>query len=233
MNYSPLLFRLQLLDNDIEQVQKRLQEIESFFQSDHRVQDAEKKLTTAQNEKQLSFFALRTVEEQDKEIRLKISLSEHKLYGGNVKNPKELQDLQVEIQSLKKRLSVIEDTHLEKLIDYEAAEQNELIHIQELAEIQDRTITEKSLLLAEKHTLETKRSKLEIEREASTKSIPSDIYITYQDLKKTKAGKAIVQVIDNSCAHCGAAIRPAELQSIKTQNILVYCSNCGRILYTS
>jgi uncharacterized protein len=48
--------------------------------------------------------------------------SEASLYGGKIRNPKELQDLQVEIAALKRRTATLEDEQLEAMLAVEDAE---------------------------------------------------------------------------------------------------------------
>ena len=73
--------------------------------------------------------AARTAEAEQKDIELeadalrtKIAAEEAKLYSGSIKNPKELKDLQSEIDQLKRHLSSVEDRDLEALATMDRAE---------------------------------------------------------------------------------------------------------------
>ena len=66
--------------------------------------------------------ALRTIEEQGKEMRIKLETGNAKLYGGRITNPKELQDIQLDVAASKKRLATLEDKQLAAMIALEEAE---------------------------------------------------------------------------------------------------------------
>ena len=66
--------------------------------------------------------ALRTIEEKAKAVRVKLETSNAKLYGGRITNPKELQDIQLDVASSKRRLSAFEDEQLTAMIALEEAE---------------------------------------------------------------------------------------------------------------
>ena len=48
--------------------------------------------------------------------RIKIEQTEASLYGGHVHNPKELQDLQKDVASLKRHLETLEERQLEAML---------------------------------------------------------------------------------------------------------------------
>ena len=59
--------------------------------------------------------AQRDIETEASDLRVKVAPQETKLYSGAIKNPKELGDLQADIDQLKRHLSAVEDRDLEAL----------------------------------------------------------------------------------------------------------------------
>jgi predicted nucleic acid-binding Zn-ribbon protein len=53
----------------------------------------------------------------------------------------------------------------------------------------------------------------------------------YRTLLKSKAGRAVAEVNDDTCGACGVTVPPADIQAAKSPNVIAYCKNCGRILY--
>lgn len=232
MNQSPLLFQLQQVDDEISQVEVRLKEIEVAIASDKETIQAMEHLTNTKNDAFLSTHALREAEAVVKEIRIKIATSEQSLYGGKIRNPKELQDLQIEIASLKKRLSNAEDKELEQMIGLEEAEKALEIAESNLQEVKNKKATQLSLLHGEQDTLNKKLERLQKERHVTIGSVSNENLQIYNNLRTVKNGKAVAQIGDNACAVCGANIRPSEKQATRSSSRLVYCDTCGRILYS-
>ena len=67
---------------------------------------------TAQTEWQAAKTSLRVAEAEAEAQKIKIEHTEASLYGGSVHNPKELQDLQRDVASLKKHLTTLEERQL-------------------------------------------------------------------------------------------------------------------------
>ncbi|MEN6436852.1 MAG: C4-type zinc ribbon domain-containing protein [Anaerolineaceae bacterium] len=231
MNQAPHLYKLQQLDNEIDRSEIRLNAIARIIASDKEIVDATRLFDEAKGETRQAEHGLREKEEAVKEIRIKIATSEQSLYGGKIRNPKELQDLQTEIASLKKRLSIAEDAQLEQMILLEACEAQTKLADEHLKEVRNSKASELSLLLGEQDTLQKKLERLHKERPATTGSIASEALQKYESIRLAKKGRAVVAIVDDSCEGCGAAIRPAERQAARSSNQLVFCDTCGRIIY--
>jgi predicted nucleic acid-binding Zn-ribbon protein len=87
------------------------------------------------------------------------------------------------------------------------------------------------LLLGEKHQLENDLVGLNAQREALVQTLPADVLSQYESLLKTKAGKAVAMIVEDTCEACGMTISPVDMQAARSPNILAYCKTCGRILY--
>jgi len=232
MNQSPLLYQLQQLDDEITQTEIRLKVIETSIASDKEINQANDMLSEAKNAEHLASHAFTEAEHAVKELRIKIGTSEQSLYSGKIHNPKELQDLQNEISSLKKRLAAAEDSELEQMIKLEEAGALLEQASKNLQLVKSNKATEHALLYGEQDTLIKKVDRLQKERIARLGSISVESLKIYDNLRRLKNGKAVVLIEDDSCEICGASIRPAEKQAARSSNQLTYCDSCGRILYS-
>ena len=113
------LYRLQQTDTQIDQLKNRLDQIEIEIQDDVALRNAEKNAERTEKELQESRRLFRIADDNLQKQKSKIKSTESRLYSGNVKNPKELQDLENESVSLKRFLSVLEDRYLEALLHEE------------------------------------------------------------------------------------------------------------------
>ena len=116
------LYRLQQIDSQLDRVRLRLGEIESTLNSNAAVQAAEQTSDEAEQALDGTRKVLHRTEEDVGSQRLKIEQNESSLYGGKIRNPKELQDLQNDVAALKRYLNVLEDRQLDAMIAFEEAE---------------------------------------------------------------------------------------------------------------
>jgi predicted nucleic acid-binding Zn-ribbon protein len=79
--------------------------------------------------------------------------------------------------------------------------------------------------------LDVKRLELMANREQFVSAIDSHLLHRYEALKRTKQGRAVSKVDQNSCQWCRVILTASELQRVRTSTDLQMCSNCGRILY--
>ena len=150
-----------------------------------------------------------------------------------MQNPKELQDLQKDIASLKKHLSTLEERELETMIKVESAE-NDLQNAKTKLElIQVRLGSEHKKLIEEQSIWTVKLEQLAEEREATLAPIESNMLQIYEGLRRQKNGVAISEVSDNSCTCCGATVTASLQQNARSQKQLANCPSCGRILYAN
>ena len=225
------LFRLQQLDTQIDRIHLQLNEIDKALSDDRRVKAAQKMLDKAESTAKSIRIKLRQIEDKVEAQRIKHQKSQSSLFSGEVKNPKELQDLQMESDALKRYIAQLEDEQLEAMIENETAVEALEQANQALTQAKGTAAEENASLLGEKTKLSESLERLLREKEAVTDSLPPALLKLYQDLRKTKRGSAVATVSDGGCSICGKALTPADLQSIRSSNDLVYCPSCRRILY--
>ena len=225
------LYRLQKLDTEIGRIKNRLEEIEKKLSDDSRIKRAQKNIEKTKAQAKQLRINLNQIEDKVEAQRLKRKTTQVALFGGKIKNPKELQDLQMESEALKKYINQLEDEQLEAMIAYEAAENAENQALKNLDQIKGTVAEENASMLGEKNKLEDDLERLNRERDAVLQSVQPKALSLYQKLRKSKNGVAVSAVSEGGCSICGQALTPADLQSIRASNRLVFCPNCGRILF--
>ncbi len=233
MNQSSQLYQLQKTDTEIDRTTARLNEIARELAMDETVRNAAQAVEAAKRSQFKLQQNLRSIEQEVQTIRIKINTSEASLYGGKIRNPKELQDIQTEIAALKRHQSALEDNQLDAMLALEEADNGLKAAEQDLTAAQGARATQQAGLLGEQSQLQKKLDRLQTERSATTASILPENLEIYERLRKQKRGVAVVAIEDNACAGCGTSIRPAELQIARSPDRMAYCSTCGRILFPS
>jgi len=225
------LFQLQKIDSGIDLLKKRRLEIASIIKNNAErvIIDGEiQKVKNRISEHQTQYDQL---EEKIRTIKIRILHSEDSLYIGSIKNPKELQDIQSEIQSLKKQCSILEDEQLEEMVVMDELLESEKSLFQKLTDFDNRFNGIKDALLTEDQTILFELTNKEQEKIASTKQISIQLLEEYESLRKTRNGIAVSSIEENCCLSCGATLTPADCQNAKSPSKVTYCPSCGRILY--
>lgn len=231
MNQSSNLYRLQQVDSQLDHAHKRIDEIDKTLSQDEELQQAQQALAAAQGKVKEEQKLLRHAEEAVQDLKIKIEQTEAMLYGGKVRNPKELQDLQAEAASLKKHLIILEDRELEAMLDLDNAEQQMTTATQSLSTVQTRLSSQFALLNGERLSITDQVHRLETEREVAITMIGAEDLAVYEQLRIQRRGIAVAKAVDKSCSACGSALTPSLIQQAVTSPVLVRCPTCSRIIY--
>jgi uncharacterized protein len=158
---------------------------------------------------------------------------ESKLYGGTVRNPKELAGLNDDASMLKGQLRRREDELLNHMVKVE--EQETALRQAEsvLKEVEGRWRGEQADLLGQKGRLEAELAELEKSRQTQAGSIDGRLLELYDLLRDRRQGKAVVKVERGMCQGCRISLPMSVLQKARSGFDVVQCVSCERILYVS
>lgn len=176
----------------------------------------------------------RRVEEEVRLIEEKIAQEEHKMYSGQVINPKELAALQDEVGMLQRRKAPLEEKGLEELeardvlLDRRRQLADELASLErEAAEVKGKIDSTVAEIDAELGGEEQKRADV-------LPKIPTEALELYESLRETKKGIGVGALENGSCTACREALSAVEVDRIKRKardgEWLFRCEHCRRIL---
>ena len=229
-----LILELQLIDNEIMQANtklKSLPEIEQLLHIDKRITSANDELATVKAEFDQITLELRRGEVDVETVTDRIKKDEARLSSGNA-TPKELEQTQHEVQTLKKRQIALEEIELEIMIRNDAitARQNtlatDLASLEKLkAEINQRLTTASGEINT---VITNKRS----DREKVFVKIEKPLIDLYEKIRTASGGVAAAALVGNKCNGCNLAINAVEMERIKSlaKDELLRCEECRRIL---
>jgi uncharacterized protein len=225
------LYRLQQVDSQIDQIQSRLKVIQQTLENDVELRAATEQLAASEQKHKEAEKALKQSEAEVTKQSIKIQQTESSLYGGHVHNPKELQDLEKELASLKRHLQTLEERQLEAMLDAESAEEEWQHAKAQLEHVQSRLGQQNGDLIQESALLHKDIDRLNSEHQAVISDIAPNTMNIYKQLRQQRRGIAVATVSDSSCAACGTTLTPSQQQSARSTSQLFYCPSCGRILY--
>jgi len=233
MNIAFQLFQVQRIDSDADKMNKRLDQIQDFIENNSKISNAEKAY-----ESKKDYYVKRTnefnaINDKIEKKKIKKSQSQSSLYSGKVQNPKELEDLQHEIESLQKTVDKLEESQMEALVLLDGAEKDLSTAKNNLKKARSEFATELSLLNAEKEKLTQNLQRLKSQRKPIYTSISVDYQQKYETLRKKKMGIAVTSLSENSCKACGANLTASQQQTARASTKVFICPNCGRIIYGS
>jgi uncharacterized protein len=225
------LYRLQQTDSQLDKARARMAAIEAALSDDLALRLAQVRLENCQHALKQREKELSQAESAVHDQRIKIEQTEATLYGGKVRNPKEMQDLQHEAQALKRYLQVLEDRQLDIMITVEDAENTQNQARTELQEAQKVYDLAHASLIDEKTALLRDIAHLENEREAILSSISSEDAALYTQVRQQRRGIAVAKVTGKACSACGSVLSASLLHAAHSPSQITRCDTCGRILY--
>lgn len=233
MTTAAELFALQEIDLALDRVTARLAEIEEALAEPDELLDARRVV----EEKAAAAAALRArqkdLEWAVDEARRKAAEVEGKLYGGSIRNPKELADLQADLTSLQAQVRKREDDLLSLLVELEDAEA-ELAQAQATcAALEAQWEEQRQRLLQEKAELEPEVERLDALRRERSSGADRSVLGLYQTLRERRGGRAVAKVERGMCQGCRITLPMSVLQKARAGLGLVQCVSCERILLVS
>jgi predicted nucleic acid-binding Zn-ribbon protein len=165
-------------------------------------------------------------------VRGRMERDQKRLDSGQVGSPRELENLQSEIQSLHKRQSDLEDAELEIMEQREAIE----LRIKALRSEQEQVGS--SLTLGEQQRDAT-WSEIDAETEKSTAqraelvaTLPEDLVALYEKLRASSGGVGAAALHRGRCEGCHLQLNTTDLLHLRDapEDDIVRCEECRRIL---
>ena len=229
-----LILEMQSLDNEIMQANtklKSLPEIEQLLHIDKRITTATDELAVVKSEADQIALELRRGEVDVETVTDRIKKDEARLASGNA-TPKELEQLQHEVGTLKKRQESLEEIELEIMIRSDAITSRSNTLTTDLASLQTlkdeiagrlKTATDEiNKVIAGKNTA----------RNLVANQIEKPLLELYEKIRGNGGGVGAAALVGNKCNGCNLAINAVEMDRIKSlaKDELLRCEECRRIL---
>jgi predicted nucleic acid-binding Zn-ribbon protein len=234
IDQQSLILELQLLDNEIMQANtklKSLPEIEQLLHIDKRITAATEEASVVKAETDQIAMELRRGEVDVETVTDRIKKDEARLSSGNA-TPKELEQLQHEVETLKKRQEALEEIELEIMIRNDAVTARSSTLTTDLASLQtlkdeisgrlQSATNEINKVIADKNTA----------RNLVAGKIEKALIDLYEKIRGNAGGVGAAALVGNKCNGCNLAINAVEMDRIKSlaKDELLRCEECRRIL---
>jgi predicted nucleic acid-binding Zn-ribbon protein len=223
------LFKLQQIDLDIQKKQTNLEEVQGKLGESTALSSAKSLLEKSEEYLDELLKQQREMEWELDDIRGMIDGIREKLYGGKIKNPKELVGLEHEIGTMKSTLKQKEDELLNVMGDVEVVQRRLEKEKDQVEKLEVDCQREQKNLIKSESDIINQINDLRQAREALTNSIPATALELYEGIRARRL-QVVVKVEQGMCQGCRLTLSMSEWQRAKAGN-LVQCGSCGRILY--
>jgi len=224
------LYALQGIDLALDGASGRLAEIEEQLGESEELVEARQRV----EEKRQAVAELRSrqadLEHTVDDVRAKASEVEKKLYGGSVRNPKELQDFQADLTALQGQVRKREDTLLAVLVEVEEGEGQLKEAESAFSQLEARWRAGQRKLEAEKGQIEPEIERLREKQAKQSSGIDKAALGLYRLLQERRGGQAVAMVERGMCQGCRITLPMSVLQRARAGLGLVQCVSCERIL---
>jgi uncharacterized protein len=152
--------------------------------------------------------------------------------AGSITDPKALQRMLGELESLQRRISDLEDVEIEVMERLETAQAGFDDRVRELEEIDAQVSTLEAARAAKAAELEQSLAETAAEREGLVSEVPDDLFALYTKLREQKGGVGAAALRRRECTGCRLTLNPSDLAKITaapTDEVL-RCEECSRIL---
>lgn len=224
------LLPVQETDLALDRARGRLAEIESALGESEELIAARE----ASEEREVTLIALRGqqkfTENEGEDVRAKAAEIEKKLYSGSITNPKELQDYDADLKSLKEQVRRKEDELLGILEQVDAAEKEYNEAKSAYDELHAAWQSGQEQMLAERAELEPEVERLSAIRSEQAADVERTVISLYDLLRQRRGGQVVARVERGMCQGCRITLPTSVMQRGRMGVGVVQCVSCERIL---
>jgi len=224
------VIELQQVDLKIAELTKQIDSLPAQIQSLHSTldefihaqEDRKKRLAANQH-------ARKELDGDIKVIQEKIAKHKDQLY--QVKTNDQFRAMTKEIEGEEANVRAIEDEILEKML--EAEELQKLLQEAgvRLEKERARVAAEVARLESEQKADDLERRALQARRREIQESLSEPTRNLYDRIRLARRGMAVAEVREGLCTACNVLLRPQVYNEVRTNEVLLTCENCGRIMY--
>ena len=155
-----------------------------------------------------------------------------RMRSGAVTASRDLQAMQGEIDTIKQRISGLEDTAIEAMEEREPLEAEVDGYDEQLTALDALAEELRASIAAAEQEVDAELAREREARSAVAAAVPKELTDTYEKLRARLGGTGAARLDGNRCSGCHLTLPATELDRLRhmAPDALVYCEQCGRIL---
>jgi hypothetical protein len=225
-----VLYQVQQFDIEIAQRQQALAEIDTGGELEQELAALSDELAAlrqgeAEAEKENLDCELEARTLQDKRKRFS-----DQLYSGKVSNPRQLTDLQGEVEMLGREVRRVEDRMLELMETMEVRRSEIASREARVKELQERLAGVRARHEEAGSRLRGELSELEGGRAEAAQKVNRVVLKRYEQIRARSSNVGLVKITGGDCPGCHIALPSETLKQVKAGRSGLTCESCGRLL---
>src|SRR5918997_658682 len=229
------LLAVQALDTRVDQLARRLDtlpERQQLVTIEQQVAEIDGRLASVDERRGELSRSQQRFEDEIASLTERANQAEKQLYSGAVSNPRELQALQDDIASIRRRISQIEDDELEvmELSEPVDAQRSELEAERGRLALETERLS--GLLATAEAEIADELAVERAQRDEAAAGVPDDLWAEYDLLRSQLGGVAVARLVGTTCQGCHLQLSAVEVDRIRKLGVdeIVHCEECGRLL---
>jgi uncharacterized protein len=231
MTQATELLTLQEFDDEAAILRMKLADVERRLEANEELDAARESLASAEARRAEVHREQRRLEDQVATLTSRIAPEEKRLYGGSVKNPKELSSIQHELELLTAQRSRLEDELVEVLDQVDAADSRQSEARETVTRLEALWQTQQNDLHQERERLNEAITGADARVARQKAAIDPPTLRTYEGLRRRKDGPVVVKIQGRTCSGCRIGIPDAVRTRALAGTTLAQCPSCERILF--
>lgn len=165
-------------------------------------------------------------------VRQRQAKDQNLLDSGSIGDPKQLQNLQHELESLARRQRDLEDVELEIMERVEGAQAAVSVLTAEHDELRARKQLLEAVIAEHMSVINAERAEVKAERVDLVASLPADLMALYDKVRADHGGVGAAPLRRGRCEGCNLQLPPQEIADIAAApaDDVLRCEECRRIL---
>jgi predicted nucleic acid-binding Zn-ribbon protein len=223
------LLSLQQIDDRVAALTSEIATVEASLRGDPELDRLRAAEAAAQEQHRTLGAGAKLAELDAASLQARIRELDRRLYGGTVRNPAELMEMQRELETLGAKLSTAEDDALEKMEQVDES----LAHLQSTSAAVGARESQRTAAMEPMRSrlgsLTAERDVLNAERDAlRADTDPGDLSLYARIAAHRRP--AVTGLAGEFCAGCHMPVSNEERRAVRTGTGLTQCANCDRIL---
>ncbi len=229
------LLRVQEHDTAIDRLRHRratLPERDELSRLEQELTELERALGDVAGERDDVARRQKRLEDELAAVEAKIAEMEKRLYSGAVVIPRELQAMQAEVDSLRRRRSGLEDAVLDAMTEREPLDAEVSRLDAERRRLDAEGARLRAVIAEAEAALDAELARETSARDEAASGLPDDLAALYEQLRARLGGVGAARLVNGRCAGCHLTLPATELDRIRREppDALIRCEQCGRLL---
>jgi predicted nucleic acid-binding Zn-ribbon protein len=231
MDDAAKMFELQKVDVAWARVARRIKQLQEQLGESEELRAARQQAEETETELHAWRAKQKNAELEAASLAERIRTTETRLMSGEVRSPKELEQLQASLEPMRRHRSQVDEDAVEALMQAEELT-TRLSKLQTtLADLEQKWTAGQGEVRQEELKLKQNYVLLKRKREQLAAGMGDALLERYEYTRRRKAGVAVATVENGACSACHVRVPTGVANGLRAANSeLVVCPSCGRYL---